>query len=87
MTIKDVATLAGISSISTVSRTLSGKILVAVTIRGRVMNAVEKFDYKPNAFVRGLKSGQTNIIALIIPNIRNPIFPEAARRVEEGHEA
>ena len=82
-TIKDVAALSGMS-ISTVSRALSGNVPVSEETRQRVLEAVEKLNYRPNALAQGLKKGETNLIALIIPNIMNPIFPALARGVEDA---
>lgn len=81
-TIKDVAALSGVS-ISTVSRTLSGAVPVSEEVRARVMDAVEQLHYEPNALARGLKKRGTQLIALVVPNIMNPIFPAVARGVED----
>lgn len=81
-TIKDVAQRAGVSP-STVSRALSGKIPVDQETKDRVMEAVRALNYQPNVLAKGLKEGRTNTIALIIPNIRNPVFPAVARGVED----
>lgn len=81
-TIKDVAKLAGVS-ISTVSRALSGNIPVNDETRKKVIEAVQVLNYQPNVLAKGLKQGKTNTIGLIIPNIRNPIFPAVARGVED----
>lgn len=82
VTIKEVAQLAGVST-STVSRALSGRIPVDAETKNKVLAAVEKLGYRPNALAKGLKEGKTNTIGLIIPNIRNPIFPAVARGVED----
>lgn len=81
-TIKDVAKMAGVSP-STVSRALSGNAPVDRETRERVMRAVEALNYKPNVLAKGLKEGKTSTIGLILPNIRNPIFPSVARGVED----
>lgn len=82
VTIKDVAKRAGVST-STVSRALSGKIPVDEATKEKVMKAVKELDYRPNVLAKGLKEGKTNTIGLVIPNIRNPIFPAVARGVED----
>ncbi len=82
VTIKDVAKMAGVST-STVSRAISGKIPVDKETIDKVMKAVKALDYEPNALAKGLKEGKTNTIALIIPNIGNPLFPPLAKGVEE----
>lgn len=82
VTINEVAQLAGVSA-STVSRALSGRIPVDRETKQRVMDAVKKLNYYPNVLAKGLKEGKTHTIGLIIPNIRNPIFPAVARGVED----
>lgn len=82
VTLKDVAKLAGVSA-STVSRTLSGSSLVDKDTKQRVWKAVKQLGYRPNLLAKGLKEGHTNMIALLIPNIRNPIFPAVTRGVED----
>ncbi|AOY74527.1 LacI family DNA-binding transcriptional regulator [Clostridium formicaceticum] len=81
-TIKDVAKIAGVST-STVSRALSGNIPVNDDTKKRVLDAVKQLNYKPNFLAKGLKEGRSNAIGLIIPDIRNPIFPALARGVED----
>ncbi len=82
-TIKDVARRAGVST-STVSRALSGKIPVDQATKERVLQAVMDLNYHPNALAKGLKEGKTGTLGLVIPNIRNPIFPAVARGVEDA---
>ena len=82
-TIKDVAALANVSY-STVSRALSGKTPVDEETRRRVLDAVEKLGYRPNMLARGLKNAGTHMIALVIPNINNLIYPAVAMGVEEA---
>lgn len=81
-TLKDVARLAGVSA-STVSRTLSGNIHVDEQTQQKVWAAIKELNYKPNILAKSLKEGRTNTVALIIPNIRNPIFPAVTRGAED----
>jgi len=83
VTIKDVAKKAGVSP-STVSRALSGNGPVKESTRKKVLDAVKLLDYRPNFLAQGLKEGKTKTIGLIIPNIRNPIYPAVARGVEDA---
>lgn len=80
--IKDVAKRAGVSP-STVSRALSDKNCVSQKTRLRVLQAAEELNYTPNIIAKSLKMGRTNTVALIIPSIRNHIFPEIASGVED----
>lgn len=81
-TIKDVARRAGVS-ISTVSRTLSGKVPVLEETRQRVFQAINELNYQPNAVARGLKMGRSLTIGLMIPNFRSLVFPSAIKGITE----
>lgn len=81
-TIRDVAEKAGVN-ISTVSRVLNGKLHVEEKTRERVMNAVEELGYRPNMLAKALKERRSSTIALVVPNIRNPIFTAMASGVED----
>jgi LacI family transcriptional regulator len=52
-----------------------------------VLEAIEEFGYEPDARAQALRSGTTNTIALIIPDLRNPHFSEYAIGVEEAARA
>lgn len=81
-TIRDVAKLAGVSP-STVSRVLNSSGYVNEDTRKNVVTAIEKLDFEPNAVAKGLTSKKTNTLALILPDITNPFFPEFSRAVED----
>lgn len=81
-TIKDVAKLAGVS-VATVSRVINKNGYVNDDTKQRVEQAVSKLQYEPNAMARGLATKKTETIALILPDISNPFFPELARAVED----
>lgn len=81
-TIRDVAKLAGVS-VATVSRVLNKNGYVNKETEQKVMKAIEQLHYQPNAVARGLAGKQTGTIALILPDISNPFFPEIARGVED----
>lgn len=82
MNIKVVAKEAGVSA-STVSRVLSGTVPVTDETRIRVKAAIAKLNYQPNAFAQGLKGGRIQTIGLVIPNVRNLVFPAAIRGIED----
>lgn len=81
-TIRDVAKLAGVS-VSTVSRVLNQNGYVNKETEQKVVAAISKLNYEPNAVARGLASKKTGTIAIILPDISNPFFPELARAVED----
>ncbi|MEW6637947.1 MAG: LacI family DNA-binding transcriptional regulator, partial [Actinomycetota bacterium] len=83
VTIKDVARRAGVST-ATVSRVLSGKDFVSEQMRERVLAAVERLGYRPNALARALREENTKTLGLVIGNVMNPFFTTVARAVEDA---
>ncbi|MBC8585832.1 LacI family DNA-binding transcriptional regulator [Youxingia wuxianensis] len=81
-TIKDVANLAGVS-ICTVSRVLADKNYIRPETRKKVMNAVHELDYKPNHTARSLKTGNTNTIGLLLPDICNLYYIKITKYIEQ----
>jgi LacI family transcriptional regulator len=81
-TIKGVAREAGVS-VGTVSNYLTDPDSLSDARRERVARAVEKLRYEPNPAARSLRSKQTRIIGMVIPDITNPFFPQLVRGAEE----
>lgn len=71
-TITDVAERAAVSK-STVSRVLNG-LPVKEETRLRVLAAIEDLDYIPNAQARGLTSGKTNLVGVVVPYMGSPFY-------------
>jgi len=82
VTIKDIAKKTGVSY-ATVSRALNGRPGVNEGTRELVLEEAKKMGYQPNAIARGLVLKYTHTLALVIPDITNPFFPEIARGVED----
>jgi len=70
-TLHDVAKLSNVN-ISTVSRYLSGKLKVTEETETRIRIALEQTGYKPNLVARSLRSGASNLIGVIVPDIYQP---------------
>lgn len=81
VTIKDVARAAGVS-VSTVSRALAGPELVSPATRERVQRAAAELGYQPNRAARGLITGRTGNIGLIVPDLANPFFPGVVKGMQ-----
>ncbi|WP_075618258.1 LacI family DNA-binding transcriptional regulator [Paenisporosarcina indica] len=81
VTIRDVAKEAGLS-IATVSRHLNGKGSISEQAEKKIKDVMARLDYKPNEIARSLSNRKTNTIALIIPDITNPFFPELVVSIE-----
>lgn len=74
-TLHDVAKAAGVS-VATVSNVMNGKKgQVSEKTKAKVEAAVESLGYQPNTYARQLKSGQSNLVAFIVPD-QNPFFTD-----------
>jgi LacI family transcriptional regulator len=80
-TIREVAREAGVSP-STVSRALSMPEMVNPTTRERVLRAAQRLGYAPNRAARGLITGRTGNLGLIVPDLANPFFPSVVKGVQ-----
>lgn len=67
MNIEDIARLAGVSR-STISRVLNNHSDVSERTRQRVMQVIEKYNYKPNPAARTLVTQRTRVIGVLISN-------------------
>ena len=83
MRIKDVAREAGVST-ATVSHVINKTRHVSDETRARVLGAIERCGYYPDAHARQLASGRSNTLGLIISDISNPFFPELVKSIERA---
>ena len=65
VTIYDVAREAGVS-MATVSRVVNGNKNVKENTRKKVLEVIERLDYRPNAVARGLASKKTTTVGVVI---------------------
>jgi len=79
-TLADVAAVAGVSA-KTVSNVMLGRNEVSEATRAAVLAAVERTGYEVNLAGRGLASGRTGRVAVVVPNIYQPYFAELAERL------
>jgi LacI family transcriptional regulator len=82
VTIKDVAQLSGVSSM-TVSRVINGSERVSPETRQRVERAIAELGYVPSRLARGLIRQKTGTLALIVPDVANPFFTLIVRGAED----
>ncbi len=86
VTIKDIARESGVN-ISTVSRALNNGYGVNPQTRELVMAVANRLNYTPNRVARGLVTGRSHSLALIVSDIRNPFFAEVARGAADAARA
>jgi LacI family transcriptional regulator len=85
VTIGQVARQAGVSP-TTVSHVLSGKRKVSAATAERVQRAVRELGYRPSYVARNLRTKQSQMIAVIIPDIMNPFYTALARGLADAVE-
>lgn len=73
VTIADVAARAGVSQAS-VSRVLNGKQSVDPGIVRKVQAAIAALGYSPSIAARSLVHGRNHTIAMVVPDLENPLF-------------
>jgi LacI family repressor for deo operon, udp, cdd, tsx, nupC, and nupG len=78
--IKDVAREAGVS-VATVSRVLRNEKSVLEPTRDKVLKAIQKLDYHPNAFARNLRNMESKIILVIVPDVANTFFHDILKGI------
>ena len=81
VTINDVAKKAGVS-ITTVSHVINETRFVSKELIEKVNQAIVDVGYYPNQLARGLRSGVTATIGLMIPDNSNPFFADVAKIIE-----
>ncbi len=85
LTLEDIARLANCSR-STVSRVINGDANVSADTRERVNKVITELNFQPNLAARGLASGQTHILGLIIPLavvsiFTDPFYPQLIQSI------
>lgn len=79
---RDVARLADVS-LATVSAVVNGTASVSAVRMERVIEAMAALDYHPDDLARSLRTGRTNVVGIVVPDITNPFFPLVVRAVEQ----
>lgn len=75
ITIYDIAKEAGVSA-ATVSRVLTNSARVRPEKKKRVLELVEKYNFKPNALAKGLSDTRSKVLGIMTADIRNPYYAE-----------
>lgn len=83
VTIYDIAREAGVSS-ATVSRVLSNNPKVKAENREKVLALVKKHNFTPNPMARGLAEARSNIIGILVADVRNPYYSKAFVACEQA---
>ena len=79
--IRFIASQAQVSP-ATVSRVLNKTKAVSPELRTRVLNTIEKYDYRPNQVARGLINHKTRLIGIVTPKVSNAFHAELISQIE-----
>ncbi|MNJ43682.1 HTH-type transcriptional regulator DegA [compost metagenome] len=80
-TIYDIARLAKVST-ATVSKVINNNGKISINTRQRVLKIIEELHYQPNVLASAMKGKLTYQIALLIPDMDNPIYAQYLKSIE-----
>jgi DNA-binding LacI/PurR family transcriptional regulator len=86
---QDVARRAGVSR-ATVSYIINnrtdGNVRISEETRQRVLQAVKELGYQPNVTARSLRTRRTQLLAIMVPDLTNPFYPQLIRGAQASAE-
>jgi len=80
VTIGDVARAAGVSPM-TVSHVINDHPHVKESTRAKVLEVMDRLDYRVNLAARNLRTGRTGTIGLAVPEVDRPYYGQLAARI------
>ncbi len=80
--IADVAARAEVS-VTTVSHVLSGRRPVSERTKAKVLRIIEELGYRPDPSARGLRTGRSESVALVVSDVTNPFYPLLAAGLQD----
>ena len=83
LTIYDISDKAGVS-IATVSRVLNGSDNVRPSTRKKVMDVIDRYGYRPNAFARGLGLNTMRTVGLLCADSSDIFLAKAVYHIEQS---
>ena len=82
VSLRDLAQICG-CSVTSVSRALKDSDTISKELREKVQRTAMELGYIPNMLAGSMRTGYTNTIAIILPDLRNPYFSLLAKYLEE----
>ena len=80
--LRDIANDLNLSTM-TISKVLRGQTDVSVETKARVLKRVQELNYRPNASARGLRTGQTYCVGMVVPTLDGAPTPEIVSGANE----
>ncbi|MED4599346.1 LacI family DNA-binding transcriptional regulator [Paenibacillus validus] len=81
-TIYDIAKVAGVST-ATVSKVINNKGRISDRTKEKIYQIMDEMRYRPNVLASALKGKCTYQIALLIPDMDNPIYAQYLKHIED----
>ncbi len=81
--IREIANRLGVST-ATVSNALRGKGRVSPALASQIRVEADLLGYVPDHAARALRTGKSNTVGLLVPNIGQPLFPAFAQAIERA---
>ena len=84
-TLADIALAAGVSP-AVVSRVVNRdpNLRISASTRERVLRAVKDRSYAPNVAARSLRSSRSGVVAAVMNDVANPVYPEIIRGAQSA---
>jgi DNA-binding LacI/PurR family transcriptional regulator len=82
ITARDIATTLGVS-VSTIGRAMADDPRISAKTKARVRNAAELAGYVGCMPARVMRGGASNLIGLVLPDVRNDFYAEIAQALSE----
>jgi LacI family transcriptional regulator len=71
-------------SVVTVSKVLRNQSDISAETKERVLRRMRDLNYRPNLAARGLATGRTYAIGLVVPSLLHPFFAEVANGISDA---
>jgi DNA-binding LacI/PurR family transcriptional regulator len=83
LTSRQLASLLGVSQ-SAVSRAFTSGSSISPDLRSRILRGAREFGYQPNAIASMLTTRRTNIVGIVVSDMRNPFHPMLIESLTQG---
>ena len=83
VTMKDIARDLGVSVV-TISKVLRNHSDIGEETRKRVLDRVKEMNYRPNLSARGLVTGRSYLVGLVVPDLLHPFFAQIAKSLSKS---
>jgi DNA-binding LacI/PurR family transcriptional regulator len=83
ITARDLAKLLGVSQ-SAVSRAFTPGASISPPMRVRILEGASRFGYQPNAIASILSRRRSDIVGLVVSELRNPFYPQLIETLSRG---